>query len=130
MRRSLYATWSSEEATVHNIKNFSQILSQENPAAICQLKKEGNTDDDHFKSDIYIPNYTLLAEQAQVQLHGTKYENPWGLYDGARGFVDAIVYSFGSDPNKGDLPAYVVVHFPNYSGPIWDKNNPKVSFPF
>ena len=93
-------------------------------------KKQGNTDDDHFKSDIYIPNYTLLAEQAQVQLHGTKYENPWGLYDGARGFVDEIVYSFGNDPNKGDLPAYVVVHFPNYSGPIWDKNNPKVSFPF
>ena len=50
----------------------------------------------------------------------------WGLHNGACGTVVEIVFAKGTNPNHGDLPQYVVVEFPNYTGPAWDKKNDKV----
>ena len=33
----------------------------------------------------------------------------------------------GKNPNHGDLLTAVIVDFPGYVRPIWDKNNPTVS---
>jgi hypothetical protein len=41
--------------------------------------------------------------------------------------VREIVFAKGDNPNHGNLPKYVVVEFPAYSGPKWDSDNPKVS---
>ena len=41
------------------------------------------------------------------------------------GTVDEIVFANEDNPNDNDLPLYVAVTFENYTGPIWDKNQPK-----
>jgi hypothetical protein len=36
-------------------------------------------------------------------------------------------FDVGKNPNNGDLPNFIAVRFPQYTGPAWDKNDPKVS---
>ena len=36
-----------------------------------------------------------------------------------------IAYENSPNPNNGDYPTCVIVHFPGYTGPIWDFRNPK-----
>ena len=38
-----------------------------------------------------------------------------------------VAFNKGDSPNDGKQPAYVVVDFPHYNGPAWDKDNPTVS---
>ena len=54
------------------------------------------------------------------------FEPDWGLFNNAIGTVKEIVYAEGKSPINGDHPLYVVVSFPQYCGPIWDPENPKV----
>ncbi len=51
----------------------------------------------------------------------------WSLYNGSIGTVEEIIFEKGENPNQGHQPKYVVVHFPSYSGPVWDLNHPKVN---
>ena len=53
-------------------------------------------------------------------------EDQWALENDVRlGTVKEIVFEKGKSPLNGDLPLYVVVDFPLYRGPPWDKDNPK-----
>jgi hypothetical protein len=62
-----------------------------------------------------------------VAIEGRNFKPRWGLYNGAIGTVEQICYSEGESPNEGHLPKYIVVNFPQYKGPVWDKKNPKVT---
>jgi hypothetical protein len=49
-----------------------------------------------------------------------------GLFNEAIGIVVYIYFEENQNPNTGNLPKYVIVEFPNYTGPAWSKTNPKV----
>ena len=109
----------------HNYRCLSNISSSTNPVAL--LKAQWTTRkakcQDHFTDPP--PNATLISRGAMVKISGRNFEPAWGLYNNAVGVVDEIMFSSGKDPNNGDLPEYVAVHFEHYCGPVWDKNNPK-----
>jgi hypothetical protein len=71
----------------------------------------------------------VVGAKLEVCLQGQNfYPLLWGLHNGACGtVVQEIIYATGTNPNKGDHPSYVVINFPQYAGPPWDKDNPKVS---
>ena len=113
----------------HNLKQLVKKSSQENPVAICRSVSNGTTRakgyQSHFESDL--PATALLCVGAKVALSDRNFYPAWGLHNGACGTVDEIVFAEGGNPNHGALPQYVVVDFPQYSGPIWDEDNPTVS---
>ena len=78
----------------------------------------------HFDQDDEVVNVTMFCRNAQVSLY--KNINPyWGLYNGAVGIVKDIVYNANESPNNGELPLYILIDFPQYSGPAaFDANIP------
>ena len=49
------------------------------------------------------------------------------VFNNSVGEVEEIVFNDGDNPNAGDQPCYIAVKFPQYSGPAWDAQKPKVS---
>lgn len=114
-----------------NLKRLSEISSCTNPVALLKAqwssppKISTSTSNSHFKSPP--ATATLLTRGAIVRIVDRNFEPTWGLYNNAIGKVEEIVFESGADPNKGDLPLYVAVHFEHYCGPTWCSQNPKVS---
>ena len=77
----------------------------------------------HFDNDA--PSGALICVGAKVALDNKNFCPVWGLHNGACGTVKEIVFDKKKNPNNGDLPMYVVVDFPLYCGPAWDRDNPK-----
>ena len=124
---ALFATVDHSEKAIRNMERVKFEASINNPVASCKMQTAENYVPEHFSKNTYIPSeYTLLTKGLPVMLQGTNYHNPWGLYDGAKGTIVEIVFAENHNPNNGNLPLYVVVHFPFYNGPAWDTNNPKV----
>jgi len=115
----------------HNYRCLSDISSEENPVALLKAQWSSTTRmkasliSDHFKNPP--PNATLLCRGAMVRIIDKNFIPRWGLFNNAIGTVVDIVFKPGNDPNNGDLPLYVVVHFKHYQGPAWCMNNPKAS---
>ena len=61
-----------------------------------------------------------------VCLSNHNFEPEWGLFNNSVGEVEEIVFKDGDNPNAGDQPCYIAVMFPQYSGPAWDAQKPKV----
>jgi hypothetical protein len=105
--------------------------SNDNPVAICKTESKGShygrAITSHFGKNSDIPKTALLCRGAKVSLENKNFCPQWGLHNGATGTVDEIVFAQGENPNEGHLPMYVVVDFPQYTGPTWDVDNPKVS---
>ena len=78
----------------------------------------------HFDSKM--PGTAMLCRGCKVALSCRNIHPLWGLHNGACGTVDEITFGKDCNPNNGDDPLYVVVDFPNYKGPVWDKDNPTV----
>ena len=81
------------------------------------------SNNDHYDPD-RTPPVTLLSNGCLVQLTGWNACPDWGLYHGTIGKIIDIVFRENESPNKGNLPRYIIVDFPQYKGPIFDKNNP------
>ena len=69
---------------------------------------------------------TLIARGCKVELKGRNISPQLGLYNGAMGLVIDIVYNSNESPNSGHLPKYVLVQFPNYTGPQFLSSIPNV----
>ena len=69
----------------------------------------------------------MICLDAIVSLQGCNFQPSWGLHNGACGTVKEIIYDKDKNPNSGQQPLYVVVHFPLYIGPPWDLEKQKVS---
>ena len=124
-QQSVYLFWTNDKRIKHNISMQSRINSPVNPTAIVKPrstgKKHAKAVSSHFKQDT--PS-ALFCRGSKVALHSKNFLPMWGLHNGACGTVDEIVFEKGNNPNKGNLPKYVVVDFPLYCGPVWDKQNP------
>ena len=68
----------------------------------------------------------MMCVGSKVALDSKNFWPQWGLHNGTCGTVEEIVFAEGKNPNFGDLPDYVVVNLPQYVGPLWDKESPKV----
>lgn len=125
----LFATKSPRDE--FNLKKLGEVSSSDNPVALLKAqwssshKIASHTIQNHYKSPPAIA--TLVTRGAIVRIVDQNFEPTWGLYNNAIGRVVEIVFELGKDPNKGDLPLYVVVQFEHYCGDVWYPENPKVS---
>ena len=125
--QSVFLFWTNEKRIKHNIMMLSRMNTPENPTAILKPRSSGRIGkaiSRHFDSDV--PKSTLLCIGAKVSLQGRNFKPSWGLHNGACGTCCEIVFAQGQNPNHGALPRYVVVDFPQYTGPSWDLDNPTV----
>lgn len=125
-RNSIHLFYTNEKKTRHNIRQLYEVSNKTNPAAFIPQHSSSNTtgraDARHFDKDS--SGICMLCKGAAVAIEGRNFNPLWGLHNGACGRVQEIVYAKGESPNTGDLPSYVIVDFPLYCGPAWDKDNP------
>ena len=114
----------------HNYSMLSKLASETNPVALIRTKPKSLINKkqvslSHFHEDS-LPVAALLCRGAMVSITGHNFEPDWGLYNNAIGYVDEIVFAPNDNPNNGDQPLYVAIKFPQYCGPAWDPDNPKI----
>lgn len=125
---AIYLFWTNAKRIRHNMEQLLKLSSATNPVAVLPCQSIGSLCDrgsaSHFDSKL--PASAFLCRGAKCALDNKNFHPSWGLHNGACGTVEEIVFAKGHSPNNGNHPLYVVVHFPLYSGPPWDKNRPKV----
>jgi len=110
----------------HNLQKLVEKSSPTNPVAVIRAVSKGPNGKGisrHFDSDT--PNSSLICKNAKVAIECRNLVPIWGLHNGACGTVVDIIFNEGENPNHGDHPKYVCVHFPLCCGPVWDIDNPK-----
>ena len=125
-KKSIFLFFTNEKRINHNIKTLCKTNTEEHPTAVFKSQstsvKNGKGVRYHFQDSI--SKTSLMCVGSQVCIDGRNFFPMWGLHNGACGRVDEIVFKPGDNPNHGHLCKYVVVDFPLYRGPSWDKNNP------
>ena len=110
-----------------NRKKLLQQHSETNPVAIMKPKglQQGKPTrkPKHFTQK-EVPECLKICIGAKVQIYWKNLHPPFGLYNGAMGVVKDIVFELGENPNDGDFAKYVLVDFPQYCGPAYDKKHP------
>jgi PIF1-like helicase len=127
-KKAVYLFWTNEKRMRLNHQRLLELTSDDNPAAIIRPWGHGpgtkQSIRSHFNNDP--PDSSLIFIGAKVCIQGCNFWPQWGLFNGACGTVEEIVFDIGKNPNMGHHPKYVVVDFPQYVGPAWDKEKPKV----
>ena len=127
--RAMFLFFKNEPRIKHNWEQLNKVHSQDRPIGIFRCKATGNVGgkavNKHFNDEP--PTAAIFCEESQVALQGKNFRPEWGLHNSACGRVDEIVMAKDANPNFGHVPEYVVVDFPAYCGPVWDKDNPTVS---
>ena len=104
--------------------------SEDNPIAIIKANGESSVSStgkailNHYNRDQIKTTATIFVGE-KVSLNGKNLLPEWGLFNGAIGTVEEIVFADGDNPNDNDQPIYIAVRFENYTGPVWDAKNPK-----
>ena len=132
-KKSTYIVATHDDKNEHNSKQLSKLCSDINPLAFLKyvdVSGEGKKCVWKHYATHRIPMTTFLCVGAKVAIKGKKFKPSWGLYNGAIGTVNEIVFKPGDNPNCGDLPVYVAVEFQSYNPPsiipCFDHQNPKV----
>lgn len=127
---AVYLFWTNEKRIKLNLSSLIQMNSSDNPTAIIKSigtgVKFGKSIQRHFQTNT--PASSMICKGAKVCIQGCNLFPLWGLYNGACGTVQEIIFEQGKNPNKGDQPKFVVVNFPQYTGPAWDIDRPKVTY--
>jgi hypothetical protein len=128
MRKSVFLFYTNDKKDKQNMKMLRNHSNETNPVAVVKPRssgpRAGRAVARHFPNS-KSPLCAFLCRGAKVAIDAINYNPLWGLYNGACGTVQEIVFlKPGSNPNGGDIPDYVVVDFPSYTGPPWDINNP------
>ena len=130
-RKAIHLVYTNHKRVRINNTKIAKYSSMDNPVAVCKSKSSGTCQGKaiayHFDSKQKVPPSSMLCRGARVALEGRNYNPIWGLHNGACGIVEEIVFKPNNNPNHGDLPTHVIVNFPQYIGPIWDKDSPKVN---
>ena len=112
-----------------NYRKLQAVSSATNPVALVKTRWESTAGKPkvckaHFPN---LPvNATIVSRGAMVSISNHNFEPEWGLFNNSVGEVEEIVFNKGDNPNAGDHPCYIAVSFPQYSGPAWDAEKPKV----
>ena len=120
---AIYLYYRNQKKSSKNLECISQMCSPSNPVAIVPPHStspfSGRGNRGHYNTDTL--EASLLCVGAKVAIELRNFCPLRGLHNGACGTVVEIVFAKGDNPNHGDLPQYVIVDFPNYCGPCWDK---------
>ena len=113
-----------------NNQNLTQLQSDNNPVARIKSKTTNRLDrvvsnNAHYDNDS-TPSILYICIGAKVAITGNNICPEWGLYNGAQGTVVDIVFHQHQTPNNNDLPAYVLVDFSVYFGPVFDQNHTNI----
>jgi PIF1-like helicase len=129
-KEAVYLFWTNEKRAQKNLLRLGQTNTDQNPTIIVKPISKGGKYGigiaSHFQDKL--PPASMLCVNAKVCIQGCNFCPAWGLYNGACGTVEEIIFEEGKDPNKGDHPKYIVVRFPQYIGPVWDLDHPKVNY--
>ena len=128
-RKAIYLFYTNEKRIRHNVEMVAQASSPERPVAFIRARSTGGRYGKGVKShfnNMEIPNSAMLFEGARGCLENRNICPQWGLHNGACGTVEEVVFEEKANPNDGHFPTYVVVDFPLYQGPAWDKERPTV----
>lgn len=131
-RDAVFAFSTNKEVRDKNCNLLQDHSSALNPVAKIQCcyprtaNRTGKAILSHFKN-VDTPKVVLMCIGARVAINSKNFNPRWGLFNGSVGTVISIAYAKGKNPNSGDLPEYIIVDIPSYSGPEWDKENPTVS---
>jgi hypothetical protein len=124
LNNALYSFHENSKVREYNEIRLFHEHSNDNPVARIRAKEQGKIRKNHFEQN-EINHVIHLCVGAKVQLKGRNIKPEWGLYNGARGVIKSIHFHEGESPNTKDLPSFVLVNFPMYSGPPFDSCNPK-----
>ena len=119
------------DARNYNLRCLINRSNDDNPVAIIKNKgkskasNNGKAINSHFDRE-QTPMSTMMCRDSRVCIRGRNFMPEFGLYNGAMGTVVEIVYRDNESPNDNHQPLYVAVRFDNYTGPIWDPQDPKV----
>ena len=110
-----------------NNQKLCQIQSDDNPVARIKSKtmtrfRKVVSNNSHYDNDS-TSSILYICIGSKVAITGNNICPEWALYNGAQGTVIEIVYNDGESPNNNDLPAYVLVEFSIYFGPVFDPKN-------
>ena len=108
----------------YNEKKLFETHSDDNPVARLHSRTiRGKGKKNHFDEKRGIPNVLSITCNALVEIRGKNIRPEWGLFNGSMGTVKDIVFHEGESPQT-NLPAYVLVDFPLYCGPVFCAENP------
>ena len=125
-----YIFANKEPVHQHNSKMLAKLSNEKNPVAniVANLIRVGDTKKKptwrHFDANNVV-KHTPICIGAKVAIKGKNFYPKWGLHNGAMGTVKEIAFEVGKNPNNGDLPEYVVVHFEKLNLPCSVKKNCK-----
>jgi hypothetical protein len=127
-KKSVFLYYTNKKKDTKNMEMLHEVSSPDNPVAIIKPKTTGphagKSIARHF-SDSKPLQSTFLCIGSRVAINGVNHYPEWGLYNGACGIVQEIIFKDEkANPNNGDIPNYIVVEFPSYKGPSWDTLNP------
>lgn len=112
---TLHLFASRKKCEDYNFMKLQEKHDENNPVAIIKHKLPK-----HMKrcsqDSLPIPHTAFLCRGAKVAIRGRNFNPIWGLHNGAIGTVIEIAYGENGNPNAGDLPEYVLVDFPSYTG--------------
>ena len=108
----------------YNQRKLFEVNNRENPVArIVSQTTRGKGRVNHFDEERGLQNVLYLARKCRVEIRGRNIRPDWGLFNGSMGTIEDIVYLKGEKPAT-HFPAYVLVDFPLYCGPIIDPSRP------
>lgn len=127
--KSVYLTTRNAEVDRKNLQKLCDMATEQRPVAIIRTSSDGKGHGNkgiqrHFGDSDTMFKSSIICESAVVSIRGRNFYPAWGLFNGATGYVNEIVYNKGESPSQNQLPRYIVVDFPNYTGPPWDLENP------
>ena len=119
----------NSETEEHNKKKLASLINRRNPLmnfSYCLSGSQNSTKKkgmhNHFDIQDRKSRCVPLCRGARMSIS----QNIWqekGLYNGATGTVIDIRMQQGTKPSNS-LPLYVILDMDEYTGPIWDKQNP------
>ena len=126
--RAIFLFYTNNKRIRHNLQQILRHSNSTNPVAILSPTSKGPLGGKGIRAhfDSKLPEASIICKGARVAIENRNFNPQWGLHNGACGVVDEIVFQKGMSPNNGNMPLYVVVDFPMYCGPIWDRSKPTV----
>ena len=131
-KNSIFIFATHNEKNEHNCMQLAQLCSEENPLLCLKYKNASHNSKSaiirHFNTRL-TPLATQFCVGCKVALK-RNFQPQWGLYNGAIGTVQEIIYKQDCNPNFGHFPEYIAVDFPSFSPPDnvtpFDKEHPQV----
>ena len=110
---AMHLFFTKEKCCSHNLKYLAKTNYTANSTAVIQPIGTSSTREKGTRRHLSkeLNSSALICRGMPVCTKNRNFLPFFGIHNGARGFVEEIVFAKGRNPNEGDLPESVVVHF-------------------